>query len=340
MRSVSIRGGGIAACCCTRLIRRAGFQVATQRADRPKLPAIMLSETTQRLLEDVFERNDLFRGLHRIRRRVVLWGDNAEPVVLPHAALVVSEQVILDRIQAELAPGERQEEEVAEWSIFAARLGPPADRPLFLEHNFGCRMASAWPVTLKTAAADACWIESQREGWLFLLPCDQRSGWLLSVGAPAEAMLAGSRLVAAQIGETGGSAGSFPSHPRIAEPLAAPGWLACGSAALGFDPLCGDGAGHATREAILGAAVIRAAFQDADVPGVVAHYGARLVAGFRRHLEVCREFYESGGSGPWWNQQIAELDRGLDWSSLELAKFPGFRYRLNGFSLEEVVERG
>ena len=337
MKSVSIRGGGIAACCCTRLLRQAGFAVTTGHVDRSKLPAIMLSETTQKLLADVFESDSLFAGLHRIRRRVVLWGEGGEPVVLPHSALVVSEQMILDRIHSSLEASAQERQEPGEWSIFAARSSREEPAPSVVEHQFGSRFAAASPVVLRSEeAADGCWIESQQEGWLFLLPCDRRSGWLLSVGASNEAMLAQSRLVAAQITETGASAGRFPSHPRIAEPLAAPGWLACGTAALGFDPLCGEGAANAAREAILGTAVIRAASEGADVAALVAHYTARLASGFRRHLEVCREFYATGCRGPWWDQQIADLDRGLVWSSQQLAQFPGFRYRLNGFSLEAV----
>ena len=47
----------------------------------------------------------------------------------------------------------------------------------------------------------ACWIESLEAGWLFLVPsrdregavADTPSGWLLSVGAPAEALLGANR---------------------------------------------------------------------------------------------------------------------------------------------------
>jgi len=337
VRVVSIRGGGIAACCCSHLLRRAGFGVADDKLDRPKLPAVMLSETSQKLLQDLFQQNKLFAGVHRIRRRAVLWGEQAEAVMLPHYALVVSEATLLNRIQAEAIPSGGAEQDVAEWEILAARTHPSAASRPFLEHAFGTRMASALPVMLKTdAASDACWIESQPEGWLFLLPSDERSGWLLAVGVQPERILAGSRLIGPQITATGSEAGSFASYPRIAEPLCAPGWLACGSAALGFDPLCGDGAGHAVREAILGSAVICAASQGGDVKSLVAHYEARLVAGFRRHLEVCRQFYEAGRCGPWWDQQIADLNRGLEWCSQRLARSPGFRYRLNGFALEPV----
>lgn len=337
MKSVSIRGGGIASCCCAHLLRRAGFLVTSQHSDRPKPPAIMLGETTQKLLEDVFESKNLLAGLHRIRRRAVLWGEGAGATMLPHSAVVVSEQALLDRIHGLLAASAEKEQEAAAWSIFAARPTREEAPPPSVEHHFGSRMAAASPVVLKNEeASDGCWIESLREGWLFLLPCDGRSGWLLSVGASPGTMLEQSRLVAGQISETGASAGRFPSHPHIADPLAAPGWLTCGTAAIGFDPLCGEGAANATREAILGTAVIRAASQGADVDAVVAHYAARLIAGFRRHLEVCREFYAAGYRGLWWDQQIADLDRGLRWSSQQLTRFPEFRYRLNGFALEAV----
>ena len=64
----------------------------------------------------------------------------------------------------------------------------------------------------------------------------------------------------------------FPAHPRVAWSLAGSHWLACGTAALAFDPLCGDGTGHAIREAILAAAVLRAIQRGANVDELLNHY--------------------------------------------------------------------
>jgi flavin-dependent dehydrogenase len=104
---------------------------------------------------------------------------------------------------------------------------------------------------------------------------------------------------------------------------------------MGFDPLCGDGVGNAAREAILAAAVIRAASEGAEVEGVVHHYRRRLLAAFGTHLEICRKFYQAG-RGLWWDQQVAQILRGLEWTNQLLVKLPPFRYRLNGFSLERL----
>src|SRR5690242_8503647 len=101
MRSIFIRGEGVAANCCAHLLRQSGFPLVIERTERPKLPAIMLGETTQSLFRDVFGRPDLFYGLPRIERRVVAWGPNAKQLALPHSAVVVSEQVLLERLQTE-----------------------------------------------------------------------------------------------------------------------------------------------------------------------------------------------------------------------------------------------
>jgi 2-polyprenyl-6-methoxyphenol hydroxylase-like FAD-dependent oxidoreductase len=188
------------------------------------------------------------------------------------------------------------------------------------------------PVRLNDSSDPAaCWIESLPDGWLFLAP-----GWLLSVGAPAETLLAGSRIVAIEIAERGASWGEFPAYARIASPLGAPGWLACGTAAMAFDPICGDGTAHAIREAILASAVIRALANGGHLDELLRHYEARLTAGFRRHLMLCRQFYLSGGTGALWRRELDAIHRGLQWSDARLGAHPNFRYQLRGFELEAV----
>ena len=128
--------------------------------------------------------------------------------------------------------------------------------------------------------------------------------------------------------------GEFPSYPRIIAPLGGPGWLACGTAAMAFDPICGDGTAHAIREAILATAVIRSAQQDGCVPELLKHYEARLTAGFDRHLKLCLGYYRSGGAGHWWQQEAEELYEGMAWCHKKLAGFAEYRYQLNGFELK------
>ncbi len=317
MKSVRIRGDGVAARACGHLLLNAGYRLSFESGDRPRVPLIMLSQTAQRLIADIFESADLFDNLPVIRKRIVAWGSG--PVELDHSAVVVSEETLLARLGT--LPSD---EEPAEWTICA---GPPAPSTT-VSHRVGSRTALAIPVEMQ-APLDACWMESLADGWLFL-----NSGWLLAAGAQPETLLEKSILVKDQIAACGPSKSQFPVAPRIVTPLGGDRWIACGSAAMAFDPLCGDGTAHAVREAILACAVIRAADRGEDLAVLMAHYHARLTAGFERHLAMCHQFYSSGGKGPWWKDATASLAEGIQWCRGRAPQT--YRYRLEGLELRPI----
>jgi hypothetical protein len=340
---VIIRGDGVAAYCCAHLLTKAGFRVDLQPVDRPRLPMILLGDQALALIRDIFDRPRLFADLPRIRKRIVAWGPDAAPIEVEHSAVVVSEEILLDGIRPPLTPAGALD---APWTILATR---PLPSPA-VDHCFGTRRAAAAPITLKTTSDPAaCWIESLEEGWLFLAPeasimsrdregavAHTRSGWLLSVGGSASTLLGKSRVIAPEIAQMGATSGEFPSYARIASPLGAPLWLACGTAAMAFDPICGDGTAHAIREAILASAVIRALAAGGSTDHLLSHYQARLTAGFQRHLTLCRQFYLSGGRGTLWSSELEAIDHGVQWCNAALAGHAPFRYQLRGFELEAV----
>jgi flavin-dependent dehydrogenase len=116
-------------------------------------------------------------------------------------------------------------------------------------------------------------------------------------------------------------------------PLGGDGWISCGSAAMSFDPLCGDGTAHAVREAILASAVIRAADLGESVVELMSHYESRLTAGFQRHLTECYKFYSSGRRGEWWRTEAEACVEGMGWCGRRTREF---RYRLEGLELRRV----
>ncbi len=313
---VLICGGGIAATTAAHLVNRVGSSVAWSNTDRPRLPAILLSKATQALISDIFEKKNLFRDCHHIAKRTVAWGCE-DAVTLEHSAVVVSEEWLLDRLRPRIDGDDGS----SVWTIFASR--PPDST----EHRFGARIASATRVELNDSSA--CAIEALDAGWLFLVPDAPGSGWLLAVG---EASLDRSRVIAEMISHIGAPGGEFPAHPRIVSPLAGVGWLACGSAAMSFDPICGDGTGNAVREAILASAVVGAALKGHAAESLIEHYEARLKLGFKRHLMLCRDFYRNGGRGTWWQREAEAIEKGIAWCGAE----PRFRYQLAGFELAEL----
>jgi flavin-dependent dehydrogenase len=323
----SIIGDGVAASACAHLLGSAGVPVSIDESRRPKVPALLIGNATQALIEDVFERKDVSRGSQRISKRVVAWGDRAETVEIPHSAVVISEQELTDRLRPAIT---KTATSSPDWTIHTV--------PRSEQLRFGTRTATASPVTLREGAAtESCWIESLENGWLFLLP-SVSTAWLLAVGAPPDQLLAGSRLIGEQIESLGSPTGQFPCYPRISDPLCGDNWLACGSAAMAFDPICGDGAGNAIREAILASAVIRGIAKQAkndQKDAFLMHFRTRLIVGFLKHLELCRQFY-AACSGEWWATELSHLDAGIAWCREQLGSDLKFHYLLRGFELEPV----
>ena len=71
MTGVAIRGDGVAAACCERILSQAGVPASWTKLDRPQLPVIMLSGAALSLIGDIFGPSEVLAHAHRIRRRVV-----------------------------------------------------------------------------------------------------------------------------------------------------------------------------------------------------------------------------------------------------------------------------
>ena len=344
MEHITVQGDGVAARCLAVLLKRAGHRVSLTATHRSKVPAIMLGEAALRLIRDVFGRPNLLREGHRIHTRIVAWG--GDPKSLPHSAVVVSEQALLQALTDEFEMCPEQTGESANWKVFTSR--PLPER--VVEHQFGHRQTQTVRVNLVPGSdPQSCWIESLESGWLFLIPDSPGTAWLLAVGAPAEVLLDASRIIAREILPDKEVHGVFPSCPRIVAPLGSQDtpndrWLACGTAAMNFDPICGDGTAHAVREAILAAAVIDAASKETGsvagrerIAGLLDHYSSRLTAGFERHLRLCGSFYASGYRGAWWDSELDRIKEGIVWCASQVPQLTPFRYRLNGFAIEALA---
>ncbi len=291
-------------------------------------PALLLSDKALGLIADIFGAGAVLSGLSRITRRVVLWG-KGEATILPHNAVAATQADLHAAIP--LSCDSINPPEAPIFTLHAGPLPPEAGSLL----QFGHRPASACRVMLseKTDHA-AVFIEAVSAGWLFLIPSGEGQGWLLGVGGGVEDLVSESRLIAAQVQGLGAATAHFETAPRILPRLAGEGWLALGSFALAFDPICGDGSAQSLRGGILAAAVVEAALAShADQPALFAHYQAMLIAAMRRHLQISAQFYASGGDGPWWREQLAATAQGYDWCTRQLAACPEPRFILRGFAL-------
>lgn len=333
--SLRIIGGGVAAATCAHLSDAAGLSVSWDAQLRPRVPTILLSDAALGLMRDVYGRPELFADKPRVTRRIVKWGPR-DPVSLPHGGVLVSE----DDLESALAPAWRQggcnaasasprASKTPDFSIFTAN-PLPQDQAL----TFGHRQAVAVPVALHgEASLEECRIESLPSGWLFLVPETAGRGWLLGFGAPLDELLDDSTLIAPHMTVEGDAKRPFDTAPRLTMPLAGDDWLACGTTAVRFDPICGDGTAQAVREALLASAMINAIADGGDKQALLLHYRSMLVAAMRRHLKMCAEFYAGAASTPWWHAQCAELVKGYHHVTQILGEMPEPRFVLRGSTL-------
>jgi hypothetical protein len=337
---VLIEGDGIAAECCARLLTDAGVPCVIAKTSRPKLAAVLLGEQTQYLLRELFPSQahepDLFAGFTSIRRRIVRWGQSAQPINLPHLGVVVHEEALLHRLWSRVPALPPSPPNHIGWSIFSSRSRTPEVH----ESSCGTRQAFIAPVRLIPGTEqDTCWVESVTGGWLFLLSLGEGSASLICVGDPLDEVLRKSTLIAPCLLELPTQGATAAAYPRMLETLAGSKWLACGTAAMSFDPLCGEGTGNAVREAFLAAAVVRAALAQGDTEELTAHYVARLRQGFLRHLHLCERFYSSGGDGDFWSEESNAFKKSIREIEARIANQPPPRYRLLDRSLERIEER-
>jgi hypothetical protein len=320
--NVNLRGEGVAAACCAALLAKASIPPTIERVSRPPPPVVMLSDQALALVRDVLDRPALWADAPRIDRRVVAWG-SSDPVAIPHAAAILSGSAIEAAMDDFLVVDPARP--ASDFTIHAAPPFPFGDF-----RRFGERRATATPVRLlRDEDRSACWIEAVADGWLFLIPTSEGEGWLLAVGEASDDLLVESRLIAPRIAPLDQPGSAFHTSPGMLCPPRTASALACGSAALAFDPLCGDGTSQAAREAILASAVVVGISEGGDAEALQAHYEAMVTAAMRRHLLMCMDFYRSGGDGPWWQEQLASLTEGHAWCTERLGRMPEPRFLLN-----------
>lgn len=327
--NVLLRGQGVAIATAAHLLHRAGMAVTHEPGAHRPVPVIMLSDPALALLRDVLGTPGLFADKPRIERRVVRWGAG-KAVAMPHGAAVVGEDDLAG-IMEMFPRGNIPTSRDFNGLITLHGMKPFPDSRMA---RFGERLSSTARVRLSAQADPAtCWIESVDDGWLFLIPDSTGDAWLLAVGGAPEALAAQAPLIAPLIDTIEPPGGTFDTSPRMLEQLAGDGWLALGTAALAFDPICGDGTAQAVREAILASAIVTALARGEDPAALITHYRSMLLAAMRRHLQLCLPFYGGAGSADWWRAQYAASRAGYDWCTAHLATMPEPRFALHGFDL-------
>jgi len=365
MKAATVHGGGVAALTAARLLALKGWTVDLWTGRRVSAgPRLLLSDSTWSLLGALWGLDrDQYPVAHPIRYRTVLtdaapatttahigWSlqldDLRETLALrlsdtPSGRLTVHRE---DPVDFHAPNGDRG------WAVIAAR---NADRsqapdgvttfPSATGHvSAGSRCVRAADAPLRRSAPrDACAFEWVAAGWLFAAPLDTDRALLqlMTPGADghddaaalAEAV-SQSRLVSALIEEPTGTNRRWESSPYLKDPWPHLRRIRIGEAAVGFDPICGDGCGHAMRTAVLAVAALDAIESGESPVDVRRHYRQRLGYAFFSHLQTCREIYATAVQSSIWADELRRMDSAE--SVMRDALSPeALAFRLNGLTM-------
>jgi flavin-dependent dehydrogenase len=323
-RRALVLGSGVAGLTCAHLLAARGWRVDCAASPATPGPVVLISRLNADLLLELWQADEmLFMGAHRLRGRVVQWEDVAAPTQTVTPAFVVPVDILLARLAdlarkmgvCSVAPAHVDPADY-DWVVHAGGRDAVAEESI----AFGRRRGVAASVKLTPLArTDRALIESVQGGWLFLIPQGLGRGAVQAVfseqivdpRAQLRALLARSRFMSALIEEIVGEPAGFAAMPRLAMTPCASRSIDVGDAAVALDPLSGNGVGSGLRSAILAAAVLEAAGQDAMPQACFDHYAQRLRKTMRSHVQSCIEFYGRAAHTDGWRAEIGMMIEAL-----------------------------
>jgi flavin-dependent dehydrogenase len=319
-----VLGSGVAGLTAAHLLASRGWLVDCAVGPSASGPVVIISRLNADLLRELWHADEsVLAGAHPLRARVVQWEAAADPMHTTATALVVSVDVLQERLVdrageagVRFVARERIDPARYDWVIHAGgREAAPGG-----SIAFGCRHGVAVPVKLTSRArTDRALIESVPGGWLIVIPQGLGRGTLQAVfsdqaadrQAQLRAVLAPSQAASALVEEIVGEPVGFAAMPRLAVMPCVPGSIAVGDAAAALDPLSGNGIGSGLRSAILATAVVDAAAGDPAPQACFDHYTQRLRNTMRSHVQSCVEFYGRAAHTAGWRGEIDAMSEAL-----------------------------
>jgi hypothetical protein len=332
-RQAFVGGSGLSAAACHVLLQRFGWNTSgdgmTERDS--SVPFLVVNAATWRLIADIFGR---VPPSACVTARRVVAGSHLPEV------FAIAEQHYVVRNSALQIFGEP-------W----LRSAGAADQSIETRPEGG---SSAWISSGRRVAwfsrahselpeaARSLIFEFVGGGWVFWAPTGDNTGFVQFVlpdtqpGADACRYLWRSTRLArrAITVEDEWLARAIPCAARVRRHIIDNLTTRCGSAAMRWDPIAGDGTGAALRSSILACAALRfAAAHPTEREAVWRHYGARLTRAFQGHMNACGRYYAEARLSAGWDLEMIAIRQAAA-AAAECHKDESeFCYRLQNLSL-------
>ena len=96
----------------------------------------------------------------------------------------------------------------------------------------------------------------------------------------------------------------YAAYPWIRKVFHDGNGIYVGSAAVSYDPICGDGLGNSLRSSILATSIVSANENEQTQKDMLQYYTQRLTANFISHIKTCLNFYSQNQS---WKAEVDSM---------------------------------
>lgn len=300
--TILIRGEGIAGLTASHLLSRCGFAVQIEQGLPKPSPFILLTETTQWMLNDCWQLTESWWSTaFNIRQKQVIDKKGLKHL-LPFSAKVVSQKKLQNTLQSILRKDHRSitwhkanqaPASEFEWTLNAI----PKDTDIYTDFGSGIIISMIASSVGNNQQRQQCYMIEETKGWLFIFPINEKK-ICIQMMQTADKDYSIAHITQIIYKNTGlsvvisnTSVNIFSCSPKISNTLFSDNEIKIGRAAARYDPIGGDGAGHAIRSAVWAAKIIIAACQRNDVSKMLQHYSVSLNTHFYKHLETRASFY-------------------------------------------------
>lgn len=308
---ININGNGVAAIAAAAVLSK--FDAPAWLADsKVESRLVTLNRPTQELIIDLFGAETLI-GFLPCGGRLVEWDLAGEHAYIDDGSIITTLDVLLNRMREQISICEEKSSEGGRLKINAGGrnsnsclVAPPPLRTCYWNHLEVSKPPSLLPYQLGQR------IKAGKYGWTF---CAERPDgtWFAQVTTLSNEFEVASNLLAdafesSSIGTIPKPDGWINTAPALGSVSLSSDELRTGDAAVTYDPLCGDGCGHAIRSGVMAAAIVLRSREYFEEYGkLLDWYRSRLRSSYVQHLDACANLYGRSPFAKHWENYIENL---------------------------------
>lgn len=318
---VFIKGEGIAALSAAQMLSKRGVPIAIQQEQFYNRPVLLLPEISCWLLMDIWDKRQDILSSGTVISVKKVYEQNGQKTEFSYSGYAVDQNILQKSLKSILmekyntiswlSPFESSINSKNDWIINAV----PYENNCY--ECFGNRCLAVFRVRERDRLPvnAECRMIMSRNYWIFFFPVNNESA-IVQVMHPHGLSIRFEEIADVILNKTGISLENlnhtgnliFNAAPRILRSVCENREIPIGQSIAKYDPIAGDGTGHALRSADWACKIILSALQGNDFENLLQQYHRSIKHHFIEHHATCQGIYKSF-KGLRWKQEFFENDK-------------------------------